>query len=164
MRVGAFERDLVDPTRRQGREDMLVLPPLVAERRLPFDIGRDAVAVADVYGGLADDAVNAFEKAMHEMLPRLLAVADDVEAAIFLDLQREQGRVALALGERVAVEPPRRPQFARLGQPGRFWQTAGDRRFEHSMFSHIVIARSAATRQSPSWRALRREIASLRSQ
>src|SRR5437762_14043975 len=58
MRVGAFERDLVDPTRRQGREDMLVLPPLVAERRLPFDIGRDAVAVADVYGGLADEAVD----------------------------------------------------------------------------------------------------------
>jgi hypothetical protein len=43
------------------------------------------------------------------MLPRLLAIADDVDAAILLDLQREEGRVALAFGERFAVEAPGRP-------------------------------------------------------
>ena len=55
------------------------------------------------------DALDAFEKAMHEMLPRLLAVADDVDPGILLQLQRQQGRVALPLIERLAVEPPRRP-------------------------------------------------------
>jgi hypothetical protein len=54
-------------------------------------------------------AINAFEKTVHKMLPRLLAVADDVDAAILLELQREEGRVALALGERVALEAPGRP-------------------------------------------------------
>ena len=33
------------------------------------------------------DAVDAFEEAMHEMLTRLLAVADDVEAGVFLDFE-----------------------------------------------------------------------------
>jgi hypothetical protein len=46
---------------------------------------------------------------MHEMLPRLLAIADDVDAGILLDLQREEGGVALSFGERLAVEPPWRP-------------------------------------------------------
>src|SRR3954447_21399996 len=255
MGVGAFERDLVDTARRQGREDPLVLPPFGAEARLPIDIRLDAVAVADVDGSLAGealggavqrvdapgddvvqidvegwlveldyidperrqlagllvqqlgesqrqrdpvavmlvgdriddrhrpgqgvfepplrmdagdqrfrrmhaappperagdgrhrrlvavvadahphplleiDALDAFEKAVHEMLPRLLAVADD--PSVFLELQREQGRVALALGQRVAIEPPRRPQASRLGQPGRLWQAAGNRGFEHA--------------------------------
>src|SRR5439155_27362927 len=88
------------------------------------------------------DAVDAFQKTVHEMLPRLLAVADDVDAGIFLELQGEQGGVALGFGERLAVEPPRGPQPAWLGQPGRLWQTAGDRRFEHRRF--LPQPRSAA--------------------
>src|SRR3954464_5122157 len=257
MRVGAFERDLVDMAPPQGREDPLILPPFGAEARLPIDIRLDAVAVADVDGSLAGealggamqrvdapgddlvqidvegwlveldyidpdrchlagllvqqlgksqrqrdpvavmlvgdriddrhrpgqgefepplrmdagdqrfrrmhaappperagdgrhrrlvavvadahphplleiDAFDPFEKAVHEMLPRLLAVADDVDPAILLELEGEQGRVALALGQRLAVEPPRRPQASRLGQPGRLWQAAGNRGFEHA--------------------------------
>ena len=78
---------------------------------------------------------------MHEMLTRLLAVGDDVDAGILLHLQREQRRVALAFGERLAVEPPRRPQLARLGKPGGFRQTAGDRRFEHWVFALAAVSR-----------------------
>ena len=68
---------------------------------------------------------------MHKMLPRLLAIADDVDTAILLDLQREERRVALAFSERDAIEAPSGPQFLRLGEPGRFRQAAGDCRFEH---------------------------------
>ena len=63
---------------------------------------------------------------MHEVLARLLAVADDVDAGILLQLEREQRRVILRLRERVALEPPRRPQLVRFRQPGRFRQAAGD--------------------------------------
>ena len=45
------------------------------------------------------DAVDEFEKAVHEMLARLLAVGDDVDAAILLQLEREQGGVALGVVE-----------------------------------------------------------------
>src|SRR5437868_1926846 len=55
------------------------------------------------------DAVNTFQKTVHKMLPRLLAVAEDVDAAILLDLQRKERRVALAFGERVGAEAPGRP-------------------------------------------------------
>src|SRR5215208_1229205 len=37
------------------------------------------------------DALDAFEKTVHEMLPRLLAVADDVDPGVLLQLQRQQG-------------------------------------------------------------------------
>jgi hypothetical protein len=97
---------------------------------------RLVAVVADAHRHAAGevDAVDAFEKAVHEMLPRLLAVADDVDAAILLDFEGEQCRVTLAFGERLAVEPPRRPQLERHGQPGGLWQAAGDRRFEHRGF------------------------------
>src|SRR6266581_1847652 len=45
------------------------------------------------------DPIDEFEKAVHEMLARLLAVGDDVDAAILLQLEREQGRVALGVRE-----------------------------------------------------------------
>ena len=45
---------------------------------------------------------------MHEVLARLLAVADDVDAGIFLKLQRQQRRVVL----RVASSSPSRRQGA----------------------------------------------------
>jgi hypothetical protein len=61
----------------------------------------------------------------------LLAIADDADAGILLKLQGELCRVALALGERLALEAPCRPQFARLGQPGWLRQAAGNRRFKH---------------------------------
>src|SRR5947208_6821460 len=71
MRVGAFERDLVDTARRQGREDPLILPPFGAEARLPIDIRLDAVAVADVDRGLAGEALGG-------AVQRVDAPGDDV--------------------------------------------------------------------------------------
>ena len=57
VRVDALERDLVDRALRERRKHLLVLAPLVAERRLPVDVGLDAVAVADVHGRLAGQAL-----------------------------------------------------------------------------------------------------------
>ncbi len=42
--AGTFDRDLIDPARREGREDRLVRPPFRPEARLPVNIGFDAVA------------------------------------------------------------------------------------------------------------------------
>ena len=72
------------------------------------------------------DALDEFEKAVHEMLARLLAVGDDVDAAILLQLEREQGGVALGVVELRAGEAPRRPQPVRLGEPGGLRQASGD--------------------------------------
>ena len=53
MRIRAFERNLRDGRVREQGKRVLVLPPLGAERLLPFDVGLDAVAVADVHRGRA---------------------------------------------------------------------------------------------------------------
>ena len=55
------------------------------------------------------DPVDEFEKAVDEMLARLLAVGDDVDAAILLQLEGEQGGVALGLLELGPCDAPRRP-------------------------------------------------------
>ncbi len=73
------------------------------------------------------DAVELFEEAVDEMLAALLAVGDDVDAAVLLDLERREHRVAPALGERRAFEAPGRPELQGFGEPGRFRQAAGDR-------------------------------------
>ncbi len=57
------------------------------------------------------DAFDRFEETVHEVLPRLLAVADDVDAGVFLRLDPQQRRVALALGQRLTRELPLRPQL-----------------------------------------------------
>ena len=93
--------------------------------------GRDHRLVAIVADAHLDlvreiDAFDIFQKAVHEMLPRLLAVADNVDAGVFLDFHREQGRVALAVDQVLAFETPRRPQAIRLREPGRFRQASGD--------------------------------------
>ena len=77
------------------------------------------------------DALDVFEKAVHEMLARLLAVGDDVDAGVLLLLQREQRRVGLGGGKLVAREPPLRPELVRLGEPGGLRQAAGDGGLEH---------------------------------
>jgi hypothetical protein len=80
------------------------------------------------------DAVDLLEKTVDEVLARLLAVGDDVDARVFLLLQPQQCRVALRRQERLAFEAPWRPQHSRLRQPGRFRQAAGNRRLEHPTF------------------------------
>ena len=126
---------------RLGRVDAVAPAQLAGDGRHRRLVA--VVANADAHPAGEIDALDAGEKAVHEMLTRLLAVGDDVDAGILLNLQREQRRVALALGERLAVEPPRGPQLARLGKPGRFRQTAGDRGFEH-WFSQSLLFRFTA--------------------
>ena len=55
------------------------------------------------------DPVDELEKAVDEVLARLLAVGHDVDAAILLQLEGEQGGVALGLVEFGACDAPRRP-------------------------------------------------------
>ena len=81
----------VDPARRQRRKNLLVLPPLAAERRLPVDVGLDAVAVADVHGGGAvearDGAVQRLDAPgrdlFHVDVERRLVELDHVDAVGF---------------------------------------------------------------------------------
>ena len=95
---------------------------------------RLVAVVADAHLDLAGeiDAVDEFQKAVDEMLARLLAVGDDVDAGVLLQLDREQRGVELASREIGAVEPPLRPQLVRLGEPGRFRQAAGDGGRKHA--------------------------------
>src|SRR5262245_33307411 len=60
------------------------------------------------------------------MLPRLLALGDDVDAAILLQLHREQGGIALGARKLLALRFPGRPQRIRLGEPFRLRKRACD--------------------------------------
>jgi hypothetical protein len=53
---------------------------------------------------------------MDEVLARLLAVGDDVDAGILLQLDGEKRRVALAGFEVRPGKPPRRPQLVGFGK------------------------------------------------
>ena len=55
------------------------------------------------------DAPDSLQETVHEVLTRLLAVADNVDARILLLLNGEQGSVALGLLERLPVNAPWRP-------------------------------------------------------
>src|SRR5262249_24266273 len=70
-------------------------------------------------------------EAVHEMLARLLPVADDVDPGVLLGFDGENGGVALDLLRRVALEPPRRPQPVGLRQPCGLRQAPGYCRLEH---------------------------------
>jgi hypothetical protein len=59
--------------------------------------------------------LDLFEKAVNEVLPRLLAIGHDVDPGVFLLFQRQQGRVPLRLQELLTFQLPRRPQHLRLG-------------------------------------------------
>ena len=60
------------------------------------------------------------------MLPRLLAVANDVQACIFLRLDPQQSGVGFGLTQCIALGLPLRPEFLCFGQPFGFGQTARD--------------------------------------
>ena len=77
------------------------------------------------------DALDLFEEAVHEMLPGLFAVGDDIDPGVFLLLQHQQRCVPLRLDERLALDLPRCPQHLRRGEPSRLRETACDRRLEH---------------------------------
>src|SRR6185295_19955377 len=90
------------------------------------------------------DALDLLEEAVHEVLPRLLAIADDVDAGGLLLLQPEQGGVALRLGELFPIRAPRGPELVGFGEPGRLGQAAGDSGLEH--FLHSCRGSKTATK------------------
>jgi hypothetical protein len=89
------------------------------------------VADAHLHLVLEVDALDLLEKAVHEVLPRLLAVAHDVQACVFLGLDPQQGRVGLGLAKRIAFSPPLGPELVGFSQPGWLRQAAGDGGFKH---------------------------------
>ena len=68
------------------------------------------------------DAVDLLQKAVDEMLAGLLALGDDIDAGILLQLHRQHGGVALGARQFVSLGLPGRPQRVRLGQPFRLRQ------------------------------------------
>ena len=96
------------------------------------DLGLVAVgADADHLPARKIDAVEIGEKAMDEVDARLLAVADDVDPGVLLQLDREYCRVDLARRELGALELPGGPKLFRLGEPEGLGQAAGDGGVEH---------------------------------
>ena len=63
---------------------------------------------------------------MHKVLPRLLAVGDDVDAGVFLQLDGKDRGIVLGGLKFLALETPGGPKTVRFGEPGRFWQAPGD--------------------------------------
>ena len=124
------QRVLHLPRGRAAQEAGVVDVDRPAPRDRPDDDGHvGVVAVADAHRALVRevDAVESFDERGDEMPARLLAVADDVDAGFLLVAQHEPDRVALAFGERVAVELPRRPELVGCREPGWLRQAAGDR-------------------------------------
>ncbi len=89
---------------------------------------RGVAVVADSHRDLLRevDAVDELKEAMHEMLARLFAVGDDVDAGILLQLQDEQRRVGFCSREVIALIAPGRPEAVRLSEPEGLWERAGD--------------------------------------
>ncbi len=97
------------------------------------DLGLVAVgADADRLPAAKVDAVEIGEEAVDEVDARLLAVAHDVDAGVFLFLHCEDRRVDLAGGERGAFELPGGPELFRFSEPQGLRQAAGDGGFEHA--------------------------------
>ena len=105
---------------------------LQRQRRHHLRHHRLVAVLADAHLDLVGeiDALDLFQEAMNEMLAGLLTLGDDVDAAILLQLYCQHGGVALGAGELIAFGFPGRPQRIRLGQPFRFRQGAGDRRWK----------------------------------
>ena len=131
--VGVVQR--VDHGHRAGQRELDRLLGRAAQearrpRRRPGARARDrtddhrhvgVVAVADAHGPpvLEIDAVEVLDEGGDEVAARLLAVGDDVDAGALLVAQHQAHGIALALGERLALEQPRRPElFGRASQAG----------------------------------------------
>ena len=71
------------------------------------------------------DSAQMLDEGRDEMLARLLAVADDIDAGLPLIVQRQTQGVLFALDERVFRQFPRRPERFGLGKPAGFGQAAG---------------------------------------
>src|SRR5262249_7162867 len=58
VRIDALDRNLADPAFADRWKNLLILPPFAAERVFPIDVGFNAVAVTDVHGGGAFEAID----------------------------------------------------------------------------------------------------------
>ena len=88
--------------------------------------------VANAHGDfvLKVDAVHLLQKAVNEMLTRLLAVTHDVKTRVFLRLDPQQRGVRLGLAQFVTLRLPLRPELLGLRQPGGFGQAASNGGFK----------------------------------
>jgi hypothetical protein len=84
-------------------------------------------ADADRHPPAEVDALQPLQEAVHEVLPRLLAVRDDIDAGGLLVLQGDEHRIALGGDEVGGRHAPGRPELLGLRQPGRLWQAPRDR-------------------------------------
>ncbi|MGY4429082.1 hypothetical protein ACVWWO_001559 [Bradyrhizobium sp. F1.13.1] len=73
------------------------------------------------------DALDLLQETVDEMLPGLLALGDDVDPGILLDLDGKHRRIALGADELFALRLPGRPEHVGFGEPFRLRQGAGDR-------------------------------------
>ena len=85
------------------------------------------------------DAFDPLEEAVDKVLARLLAVADDVDAGILLELDGKLRRVAFRVREGLTGLHPRRPQLVGLGEPGGFGQASSDSGVEHRFPPEFVV-------------------------
>jgi hypothetical protein len=113
---------------RQNTRFRLVDPPFEPQRPHHLRHHRVVAVVADAHLHLVleIDAFDELEEAVHEVLARLLAIADDVDAGVLLLLEPKQGGVALGALQLCALRAPRRPELAGLGEPAGLGQAAGD--------------------------------------
>ena len=111
-----------------------VHPAFEAQRGHHLRHHRVVAVVADAHRDfvLKVDAFDLLQKAMHKVLTRLLAIAHDVQACIFLGLDPQQGGIGLGLQQRIALGFPLGPKFVGFGQPGGFGQAAGDGGCKHA--------------------------------
>ena len=104
-------------------------PALELER--PHDLRhlRVIAVVADAHGDLVlkVNALDLLQKTVHKVLARLFAVANHVQAQVFLGFDPEQGGVRLGFNQGGAFGLPLRPELLGFGQPGGFGQAASDR-------------------------------------
>jgi hypothetical protein len=76
------------------------------------------------------DALDLLQEAVHEMLARLLAVGDDVQAGVLLRLDPQQRGIGLGLRS-ASPSASIAATACGFGQPAGLGQAAGDGSFEH---------------------------------
>src|SRR3546814_529838 len=129
------------PPRSTRTDTLFPYPTLFRSRHLGV-----VAVVADAHGGhaLPVDALDLLKEAVHEVLPELLAVADDVDAGGLLEADPVERRLLLALDQLGPLQPPGRPEFFGFRQPGRLRQAACHGRRNHGILPGCSWSRFAA--------------------
>jgi hypothetical protein len=132
---GPGQRELDAPRGVRAKQPRLGLVHAAGQRQRADHLRhhRLVAVVADAHLDLVleVDAGHLLQEAVHEVLARLLAVADDVQAGVLLGLDPQQRGVELGLRQVAAAGLPLRPELFGLGQPGGLGQAAGNGGVEH---------------------------------